>query len=307
MENFKIYLFGTSSPSGLFFNSLADEQEINLTSLTRSNLDYLVKDSKYINFDKELSFNSIESGLPKIFVSFSPIWKFEKFILNLSISRPKLLEEVKYIICCSSSSSLTKRYAFSNFDKFLSNKLIFSEKSLMDISKNFGIKLKIIAPTLVYGNKLPFLDKNFNKITLILRCSPLILLPHNTGIRQPIHAKELALVFIYFLKNFINASNKKQQMIEEKVKIYIGGDHELTYYEMVKKIQDSLRMYDFGKFCVLLKIPKRLFFLIFSPLILFSPKSYESVLRLSSNLSGFTKVSELIGMKSLKFPYKTSD
>ena len=40
------------------------------------------------------------------------------------------------------------------------------------------------------------------------------------------------------------------------------------------------------------------------PIFLFSPKAYEALMRLNSNLSGFLKVSNLINAKEKKFPIR---
>ena len=43
-----------------------------------------------------------------------------------------------------------------------------------------------------YGQAWPFGDRNFSRLFALLRCQPLVPLPASTGLRQPIHARQLA-------------------------------------------------------------------------------------------------------------------
>ena len=57
---------------------------------------------------------------------------------------------MKGIICCSSTSVITKKYSWHNYDKKLISK-ISSEQSLIKIYL-YKICISIIRPTLIYGN-----------------------------------------------------------------------------------------------------------------------------------------------------------
>ena len=52
------------------------------------------------------------------------------------------------------------------------------------------------------------------------------------------------------------------------------------------------------------KIPNRIFFFIVSPIVLISPKYYESILRISINMGGFEPSYKVIGEKKIKFPVR---
>ena len=56
---------------------------------------------------------------------------------------------------------------------------------------------------------------------------------------------------------------------------------------MLERIKGKLPKNTYENFCFFIKIPNRLFFFLTSPLVLLSPKLYESILRISINLSGF--------------------
>ena len=71
---------------------------------------------------------------------------------------------------------------------------------------------------------------------------------------------------------------------------------------MLKKIQEALPENDKAKRCKIIIINQRLFFFLISPINLISPKWFESLFRINSDLAGFEKVSKLIKKKKFQFP-----
>ena len=71
---------------------------------------------------------------------------------------------------------------------------------------------------------------------------------------------------------------------------------------MLRALQQSLPHSDPARCCRLLSVPNRLFFAAAAPLLLSSPKAFEAVLRMSSDLSGFTPAHELLKAKPQSFP-----
>ena len=57
-----------------------------------------------------------------------------------------------------------------------------------------------------------------------------------------------------------------------------------------------------SKRCKLIKIPNKLFYFLFFPLLFFKPKIFEALFRMQSDLSGFKKYSAYTGQSSGKFP-----
>ena len=55
------------------------------------------------------------------------------------------------------------------------------------------------------------------------------------------------------------------------------------------------------------ELPNRIYSFLASPIILFSPKLYEAFNRINADLSGFTKISEILEIPEKKFPLKNSD
>ena len=67
-------------------------------------------------------------------------------------------------------------------------------------------------------------------------------------------------------------------------------------------LRDSTKENDPARKCILVEIPEIIFIFLAIPLLLLSFKSFESVLRIFSNLSNFKCQSEITNQKSANFP-----
>lgn len=289
-----IHLFGITTPTGKYIERIFNNksEEYNLIGYSR-------KDKKYksINFEKE---NLLIYSDKNILISCAPIWDFANFINNLYKKNTNLLNKINSMIVCSSSSVITKKFAFNEFDKELVSKLELSENKLLDICKNLDIKCFIIRPTMIYGSIDGYHDKNIRLIVKIMRLMPIIFIPKTTGLRQPIHANQLAKV-IYFITTFYAFNNENS--ISSKV-FNIGGDEELTYKKLILRLKDTFPRKDPINNCYIAELPSTIFILLLIPLGIFSPKIFELFLRMKSNLSGFLKSSILIKQNPKKFPVR---
>ena len=289
-----IHLFGITTPTGKYIERIFKNksEEYNIIGYSRSDKMY-----KSINFEeKNLFIYSNKSML----ISCAPIWDFANFINNSYKKNTNLLKKINSMIICSSSSVITKKFAFNEFDKELVKKLELSENKLLDICKNLDIKCFIVRPTMIYGSIDGYHDKNISLIVKIMRLMPFIFIPKNTGLRQPIHALQLAKV-IYFITSFYALN--KENSIASKV-FNIGGDEELTYKKLILRLKDSFPRKDPINNCYIAELPITIFILLLIPLSIFSPKLFELFLRMKSNLSGFLKASILIKQNPKKFPAK---
>ena len=131
-----------------------------------------------------------------------------------------------------------------------------------------------------------------------MRRLPLLPLPVDTGLRQPIHASQLAGVAWELVRQF-SSSGLDHQLSQ---RITLGGDSELSYAAMLLALQQSLPCEDSARRCRLLSVSNRLFYAAAAPLLLQSPKSFEAVLRMGSNLAGFTSAHQLSKTKPQPFP-----
>ena len=289
-----IYLFGKSSLSGEAFYEYFKSKK------SKDKIYPFSRDSKNIyklDLNKPSSFNLVNNN-KFLIISFAPIWDLSYFLNYLFYEEKYKLKSLVGILACSSTSSLTKRFESNEFDKNLSIKLLNSEKNIMKIAKELKISCQIIRPTMIYGSVNGVEDKNISKILLIMRSLKFIALPSNSGKRQPIHAIQLAkVVFSLMSKSLYDLNKSKSDFIN------VGGDEILDYGIMVQQLKDSLSNKDKAKKCLVIKIPKRLFFIFILPVMLFSPKIFAALSRVCADLSGFKKACEITNTDPIKFPY----
>ena len=291
-----VHLFGSTTPTGsAFVKLLTDNGYKDVYQYTR-NINN--KNQIYLNMENPEEFSSFNLKKSSIIISFAPIWITSNFLSGIVQSNPNFLKYIKKIIVCSSSSVLTKRFAFNKFDKELFSKLRDSEEIILDLCASLNIKCIVVKPTLVYGSFGNYKDKNFSKLVNLMRWLPFIVLPSKSGLRQPISCRQLANVFF----NLIN--NEKIFNSVKSSSLFIGGDRIIDYNKMLFLIKKSTKKNDLARSCIFIKIPDYLFIFLTFPLALFSLKFYEAVLRIFADLSNFTPQSEITHQKLSKFPDK---
>jgi hypothetical protein len=273
-----VHIFGATTATGEYLKEKIKYffPGIKIFTYSRNNsntnhIDLNNVDAKVINYKKDY-----------VIINVSPIWLLSKFLEN-SVVNNTIKSNLKGIITCSSSSVITKRFSSNKFDKSLVRKLKISEEKVLKICTSNNIKYSIVRPTLIYGNSQNHNDKNIKFIIQLLSFTPFILLPRDTGIRQPIHAKQLSEALLKILINICDDKNYKSEIIS------LGGDQELNYKDMIIKLLEKLPYKHPARKTIIFEIPNRLFFFLFSPLLIFKPKLYEAILRIGSDLSGFKK------------------
>ncbi len=289
-----IYLFGKTSLSGEAFYKILNSEKLNIKIHSFSRED---ENGNKLDLREPKSFSLINKEKFKI-ISFAPIWELSYFLNYIFNNEKFKLKNLDGILACSSTSALTKRFESNQFDKFLSRKLIKSEKEIMEIAKELQISCQIIRPTMIYGYGNGVEDKNISKILLIMRSLKFIVLPSNSGMRQPIHSNQLAKVFFSLMnKSFYDVNKLRSEFIN------VGGDEILDYGQMIKSLKDSLSKKDKAKKCFVIKVPNRLFFISILPVMFFSPKTFAALSRVCADLSGFKKAFEITKTNPIKFPY----
>ena len=238
------------------------------------------------------------SSVPSVWISFAPIWLFAPFLDGLATSHPERLKGLRGVIACSSSSAITKRFAFNRFDRHLVAKLTSSEDLLISTCRRLSIPCYVLRPTLIYGKVGAFGDHNLSRILQLLRRLPLLLIPADSGLRQPIHANQLAAVALHLANNLTGSDCD----VSLPQRIAVGGDTTLTYSEMISALQQAQPSGDPARSCHLLSVPNRLFFLLAAPFLLRSPTAFEAVLRMGVNLSGFIPAHQLLDSEPESFP-----
>lgn len=145
----------------------------------------------------------------------------------------------------SSSSVETKQDSDNRAERNQIQDMVKLESELRSISDNSGLPLVIFRPTIIYGCGM---DTNISRLaTLISRFGFMPVNGKAAGLRQPVHADDLAKVAI----TAILCEDDLPQVLN-----LTGGDT-LSYSDMVGKIFEAL-----GKPVRLLHLPQALFVLL---------------------------------------------
>ena len=292
-----VYLFGATTTTGkAYTNIFKKNYDIkNLKSFSRYS-----QESSKLNLDKPDLF-PINDNEDFLFVSFAPIWKISKLVDYIINEKPEKIRFFKGIIACSSSSVHTKKYSFSKFDKKLVENLKNSEEFMLKVCKELKIPICIVQPTLIYGNVGIYKDKNINFLKSVLKNLPLLVIPSQSGLRQPIHSYQLAFLFFQKTEELIRYKEYTSTIIS------VGGDLTLSFKEILLLINEENIKSKQRRKCLIFEIPYRIYFILISPLLLFKPKWFAAFLRINVNLSGFNKVGELTKNPKNKFPLFEQD
>lgn len=287
-------LFGSNNPSGAAFCKLCQGNSLEIWGRKAP----IGMNNIHIYCDLSRLPAQPITPLRGILVSFAPIWLLAAYLIHLFENQPDSVAGLNGIIACSSSSFLTKRFAFNSKDKALAQSLGKAHSQIKTLSRHLKIPSIVLAPTMIYGQVDDYGDKNLKKIISIMRLSPFIFLPRTSGFRQPIHATQLACV-AHRQVELIKHGQKSRSLHDV---VLLGGDVTLSYKEMIMALQQELHQTDRAKYCHILSIPDQLFLFLVAPILPFNPRLFEAILRIRSNLSGFETVHQLLGEPAQGFP-----
>jgi hypothetical protein len=289
-----VLLFGATSPSGLAFLQAADYLSVTVAGRRRPQC---FAEGPFQHCDLRTA-DSFEQPLEGILVSFAPLWDLAPFLARLAEQRPRQLAGVRGVVACSSSSVITKRFAFNRFDRDLVQRLSASQDSLIHTCKDLGLPCKIVAPTLIYGRVGADGDRNLSQLLRWMRRFPLLPIPADTGLRQPIHASQLAAV----IRTFVMALVRQTDRAPTSEIVAVGGDDTLTYHQLLLRLQQQCEASDLARGCRLVSIPTWLFRILSVPLLVAAPKGFEAVMRMQVDLAGFLPSHQLVGEDPRPFP-----
>jgi nucleoside-diphosphate-sugar epimerase len=148
----------------------------------------------------------------------APIW--------VLVEHVSLLEQcgAKRVVCLSSTSVLTKQDSSCAEDVKTAKRLQAAENDILHWAKTHSVECVILRPTLIYGLGR---DKNISEIMRFIRCWGFFpLLGRASGLRQPVHANDVASVCIAALESTV----LKCQMYN------IPGGETLGYRDMVERL-----------------------------------------------------------------------
>lgn len=236
--------------------------------------------------------------IPLWWISFAPIWHLAPFLESLRRDRPDSLRGLRGVVACSSSSALTKRFAANAFDRDLVQRLQQAEQTLLDTCSALGVPCRILAPTLIYGRAGAYQDRNLSRLLGLMRRLPLLPIPARSGLRQPIHARQLAEAALAVVERL----EREGSGCALPPVVVLGGDESLSYGAMLERLRQSAPAGDSARRCRLLGLPPRLLLWLANPLLLVSPKAFEALQRTQADLAGFLPVHQLLGQPAQSFP-----
>jgi GT2 family glycosyltransferase/nucleoside-diphosphate-sugar epimerase len=154
-------------------------------------------------------------------IHLAPLWTLPPLIKGLAV------KGVKRVIAFGSTSVFTKFQSSYAKERLMAHGLKDSEERLAELCAGHGMEWTVFRPTLVYRLGR---DKNVTTIAQFIRRFGFFpLVGSGEGLRQPVHAEDLALACIKALDNprtFGKAYN-------------LSGGETLTYREMVGRISKS--------------------------------------------------------------------
>ncbi len=152
----------------------------------------------------------------------APLWILPDYF-------PMLEEQgARRVVALSSTSRFTKTTSASKDEKATALKLIDGEQRLQQWAERQGIEWVILRPTLIYGFGR---DKNISELALLICRFRFFPLPGpSNGLRQPVHASDIATACLAALKK-TKVANRAYNL---------SGGETLTYREMVSRIFESL-------------------------------------------------------------------
>jgi len=142
---------------------------------------------------------------------------------------PKIIDEFptlggKQVIAFSSTSRFSKLKSGTHSERQMAQELISAEETVASKCTEHKIAWTIFRPTLIYGAGL---DKNISSITrFIKRFGFFPLVGNGTGLRQPVHADDLAAACLMVINNK-KTFNQSYDLI---------GGETLSYKEMVERV-----------------------------------------------------------------------
>jgi nucleoside-diphosphate-sugar epimerase len=154
-------------------------------------------------------------------VSFGPIVAFAEWLADAGI------EGEPHIVATSSMSAQSKRESPVDTERETSQQLRDGEIALSAACERHGLPWTVLRPTLVYGAGL---DKSLTPIARRATRLRVFALPAGRGLRQPVHADDIAQATLAAIGN-----RRAAGRIFE-----IGGGERITATEMFARVRRSL-------------------------------------------------------------------
>lgn len=154
-------------------------------------------------------------------VSFAPLDAWGDWLARQQVA------PARRIIVTSSMSVLTKQGSAQPDEQALVALLQRGERNLAEQAERLGMQWTVLRPTLVYGAGL---DRSLTPIVARARRTRVFPIPMAHGLRQPVHADDIALAVMAALQGDAAAGQTLQ----------IGGGERLDYQQMFQRVHASI-------------------------------------------------------------------
>lgn len=159
---------------------------------------------------------------PSAIVSFGPLGPFAQCLVQRDFG-----SEPPRVIATSSMSAQSKRDSGVPAERAISQQLRDGETQLAEACACHGVPWTVLRPTLIYGAGL---DKSLTPIARRALRTHVFPLPAGRGLRQPVHAEDIALAVLAALDHPASAGHI----------LAIGGGERLSFAAMLARVRASL-------------------------------------------------------------------
>ena len=175
-----VLVLGATSLVGRFLTPRLLETGVAFTAVSRS----ARSEPHWVTGDLKRPVSLAAIGTAEQVYSLSPIW-----LLPSALSALRDLG-MRRLVAFSSTSRFTKTEAASDYERGVAKSLADGEAAVTAFCSASGIGYTIIRPTLIYAEGL---DGNVSRLAGLIRRLGLLPLPGaGRGLRQPVHASDLA-------------------------------------------------------------------------------------------------------------------
>lgn len=137
------------------------------------------------------------------------------------------LPALRRVIATSSMSAESKRDSRVPAERALAQRLRDAEAALASVCTRHGIAWTVLRPTLIYGAGM---DRSLTPLARRAMRTRMFALPPGRGLRQPVHAQDIAFAVIAAMRRSESAGHV----------IPIGGGERLTASQMFERVRGSL-------------------------------------------------------------------
>lgn len=225
MSDKRVGVFGATSLVGQCLLPLLKNNGWSIRSFSRRKVICADQDVEWIRIPEDPgNLHGPRGEKDKIasWIFIAPVWVLPDYF--------SMLEKhgLRRIVAVSSTSIFTKSHSGSAEEKLTALKLSNAEARLEQWAAETGVEWIVLRPTLIYGRGM---DKNISEIVrLIRRLGFFPLFGQSNGLRQPVHAEDVATACLSALEK-TDIANQSYNLS--------GGDT-LSYREMIHRLFTAL-------------------------------------------------------------------